>query len=83
MCLSCGLPVVGFLRLAPYVRLAFVPATKFSRRTGLPQPSAHIFYRRRVRDAADRLPRISGYWPSELFVIKLIVANMLGGRNEA
>jgi len=82
-CPSCGLPVVGFLRLAPFVRLAFVPAMNFPRRTGLPRPSAHIFYHRRVRDAADRLPKISGYWPSELFVTKLILASMLGGRTWA
>jgi hypothetical protein len=82
-CPSCGLPVVGFLRLAPFVQLAFVPAMNFPRRAGLPRPSAHIFYHRRVKDAADRLPKISGYWPSELFVTKLIVANMLGARNKA
>jgi len=82
-CPSCGLPVAGFLRLAPFVQLAFVPAMNFPRRTGLPRPSAHIFHDRRVRDEADRPPKISGYWPSELFVTKLIFANMLGARNEA
>jgi hypothetical protein len=81
-CPSCGLPVVGFLRLAPLVQLAFVPAINFSRRTGLPRPSAHIFYHRRVKDARDRLPKISGYWASELYATKLIVAGMLRGSDK-
>ncbi len=65
------------------MRLAFVPGMNFPRRTGLPRPSAHIFYHRRVRDAVDGLPKISGYWTSELFVTKLILANMLAGASEA
>ena len=79
-CPSCGLPVVGFLRLAPFVRLAFIPATNFPPRADLPRPSAHIFYHRRVKDVRDRLPKISGYWPSELYATKLVVAGMLGAR---
>jgi hypothetical protein len=81
-CPSCGMPVVGFLRLAPFVQLAFVPAMNFPRRAGLPRPSAHIFYHRRVKDERDRLPKVSGYWPSELHATALIVAAMLRARAE-
>jgi hypothetical protein len=81
-CPSCGLPVVGFLRLAPFVQLAFVPAMNLPRRTGLPRPSAHIFYHRRVKDGRDRSPKISGYWASELYATRLIVAGMLHGSGE-
>ncbi len=80
-CLSCGLPVVGFLRVAPFVQLAFVPAMNFPRGAELPRPSAHIFYHRRVKAARDRLPKISGYWPSQLYATKLILAGMLGARS--
>lgn len=80
-CPSCGMPVVGFLRLAPFVQVAFVPAMNFPRRTALPRPSAHIFYHRRVKDVRDRLPKISGYWPSELYATKLVLAGMLGARS--
>ena len=73
------MPVVGFLRLAPFVQLAFVPAMNLPRRAGLPRPSAHIFYHRRVKDSGDRVPKISGYRPSELYATKLILAGMLGG----
>jgi hypothetical protein len=80
-CPACGLPVVGFLRLAPFVQLAFVPAMNFPRGAGLPRPSAHIFYHRRVKDARDRLPKISGYWPSELYASRLVLAGMVGSRS--
>jgi hypothetical protein len=80
-CVSCGLPVVGFLRLAPFVQLAFVPAMNFPRGAALPRPSAHIFYHRRVKDARDRLPKISGYWPSELYATKLVLTGMLSARS--
>jgi len=80
-CPFCGLPVVGFLRLAPFVQLAFVPAMNFPRGTVLARPSAHIFYHRRVKDARDRLPKISGYWPSELYATRLVLAGMLSARS--
>jgi len=80
-CLSCGMPVVGFLRLAPFVQLAFVPAMNLPRRAALPRPSAHIFYHRRVKDVRDRLPKIGGYWPSELYASRLVLAGMVGSRS--
>ena len=73
--------VVGFLRIAPFVQLAFIPAMNFPRRAALPRPRAHIFYHRRVKDARDRLPKISGYWPSELYASRLVLAGMVGSRS--
>lgn len=80
-CPSCGMPVVGFLRLAPFVQLAFVAAMNFPRRAALPRPSAHIFYHRRVKDVRDRLPKIGGYWPSELYATRLVLTGMVGSRS--
>jgi hypothetical protein len=79
VCASCADPVVGYLRIAPFVRLAFVPARSFASKSGLPRKSAHVFYHRRVRDVRDDLPKISGYWASELAVARLVLAGMLGG----
>lgn len=39
----------------------------------------HIFYHRRVADAADALPKISGYWASELAVTKAIFRSLSRG----
>lgn len=76
VCAVCSAPVVGFLRLAPFVQLAFVPSNNFSVPAALPSPSAHIFYHRRVCDAQDSLPKVSGYWPSELAVTKMVMGSM-------
>ena len=82
-CPSCSAPVVGFLRLAPFVQLAFVPSRNFSASSALPSPSAHVFYHRRVGNAQDSLPKISGYWPSELAVTKMILTNTFRGAADA
>jgi hypothetical protein len=78
VCAACADPVVGYLRVAPFVRLAFVPARSFASTSRLPRRSIHIFYDRRVRDVRDDLPKISGYWASELAVARLVLAGMLG-----
>ena len=75
-CRACGAPVISYLRLAPFVQLAFVPSRNFSKPSALPAPSAHIFYHRRVADAVDDLPKISGYWRSEMAVTKLVMKSM-------
>jgi hypothetical protein len=82
-CQSCGAPVVGFLRLAPFVQLAFVPSRNVPVSAALPMPSAHIFYHRRIADEHDSLPKISGYWRSELAVTKLILASSFRGADDA
>jgi len=71
-CDSCGAPVVGFLRLAPFLQLAFSPSANFPSQELLPPPSVHIFYHSRVKDVDDELPKITGYWASELAVTKLL-----------
>jgi hypothetical protein len=73
-CDACGLPVIGFLRLAPFVRLAFSQAPNFPDQSALPPPSVHIFYHSRVHDVDDNLPKIAGYWSSELAVTRLILS---------
>lgn len=82
-CAACGEPAVGFLRLAPLVQLAFVPSTNFPAPAALPAPGAHIFYHRRVADAADSVPKFSGYWPSELAVTRMVLVNTLRNLREA
>jgi hypothetical protein len=34
-----------------------------------------------VKDARDRLPKISGYWPSELYATRLVLAGMVGAKS--
>jgi hypothetical protein len=75
--------VIGFLRLAPFLQLAFVPTTNFADPAALPPPGAHIFYHRRVDDVNDSLPKISGYWPSELAVTRAVMGSVFHGAGGA
>jgi len=77
-CPACGGPVVAFMALGPLKMLAFVPSQNFERPSELPEPSLHIFYHRRVADATDSLPKVSGYWASEMAVSRLIFGGMFG-----
>lgn len=74
ICRKCDTPVVGMMRAAPFVSLAFVPAANFPSQTTLPRPFGHIFYHRRQQDVDDTLPKISGYWHSEITVTRWIAA---------
>ena len=81
-CAKCGNPVVnllGFARLA----LAFVPSQNFPRPAELPAPDRHIFYDRRVADIADSVPKLSGYWASQAYVTRSILADLFGRRRAA
>jgi hypothetical protein len=40
----------------------------------LPDPAMHIFYHRRVREVRDEVPKVSGYWRSELAVTRLVLS---------
>lgn len=78
-CTVCHAPVFGYLHPAPLPRLLFVPTRNLEPATGIPEPSAHIFYHRRLADAADAYPKFSGYWKSELAVTRLVFGGMLRG----
>jgi hypothetical protein len=76
-CNACGAPVVGRMLLAPFMRVAFVPARNLASADALPAVGSHIFYHRRVSDAADGVPKFSGYWRSTVAVTTRIVAGMM------
>src|SRR5208337_4066963 len=82
-CPACGGPVVEFMALGPLKMFAFVPSQNFERPAELPEPSLHIFYHRRVADATDALPKISGYWASEMAVSRLILGGALRAKRAA
>jgi hypothetical protein len=75
--MKCGSPVASFLGRAP-VALAFIPSQNFPRPAELPAPDRHIFYDRRVADIADSVPKLSGYWASEAYVTRSILAGIFG-----
>jgi hypothetical protein len=75
-CSHCGAPLVGYMTLLPLVRIAFVPTRSLDGIADLPEPRAHIFYHRRMADAADGLPRVAGHWPSELAVTGWVLGGL-------
>ena len=80
--MKCGNPVLSFLGRAP-MALAFVPSQNFPRPTELPAPDRHIFYDRRVADVVDSIPKLGGYWASEAYVTRSILAGFFGRKRAA
>ena len=71
------------MAFGPLKMVAFVPSRNFERPSELPEPSLHIFYHRRVADATDPLPKVSGYWASEIAVSRLMIGGMFGAKRAA
>jgi hypothetical protein len=53
----------------------------FPDQSRLPEPGFHIYYRRRVADIEDDLPKYSGYWKSEWVAAKRVVSALLHRRH--
>jgi hypothetical protein len=83
ICAKCGNPVVAFLQLLPGLTTAFVPSQNYAWPDELPAPDRHIFYHRRVADIVDSVPRLSGYWTSEAYVTRSILAGLFGRKRAA
>ena len=80
-CSACGAPVVEFLAFGPLKLFAIVPSQTFERPSELPNPALHVFYHRRLADATDSLPTVSGYWASEMALSRLVLGGALRGRS--
>jgi hypothetical protein len=71
LCKRCGKPAIELGGIGP-TKFAIIPTPNFSHLEWLPPVAMHIFYHRRQKDSSDCLPKYSGYFPSELAVIKLL-----------
>jgi hypothetical protein len=77
VCVSCSTPVVGFMPVIPFFGLSFVPASNFEKQSLLPKASMHTFYHRRQHDVNDDIPKVSGYWQSQLGVTQQFMSQVL------
>lgn len=77
VCPHCKKPVLAKLSLGPSLGMAFIPAANFPNSVKLPAAVFHTFYDRRIADIDDSIPKISGYWSSQLAVTKLALLSML------
>ena len=76
-CKACGKPAAGFLKGIPGLGLAFITADNFDDKSMLPEPLGHVFYHRKQAEVSDELPKISGYFSSELAVCKWALPRLL------
>lgn len=83
VCVSCGRPVIAYMSVASSPQLAFVPASNYPDSYKLPPPAIHIFYRSRIADALDNLPKYSGYWRSQWAAAQLIAHSAFRRSTEA
>lgn len=77
VCRQCREPVIAWLPLLPFYKVALIPAQTYPEDAVLPQVKAHIFYHRRQRDARDLAPKVSGFVRSELMAMWVIVRGLL------
>jgi hypothetical protein len=82
-CAKCGNPVVSLLGFPRSLALAFIPSQNFPEAGDLPAPHAHIFYDRRVADISDGVPKVRGYWASEAYVTRSLLAGLFGRKRAA
>ena len=64
-CSACGEPAIEFFTSKFAPNLTMVPSCNLPAALR-PPPKLHIFYHRRVHDAANALPKYSGYLGSQL-----------------
>lgn len=76
-CQSCDRPVVGHLTVPPSF-ITFCPVAVFGDSVALPESAGHIFYQSRVTDVDDELPKVSGFWRSELAATSWMLPRLLG-----
>jgi hypothetical protein len=75
VCRNCRKPIIEYAGFGP-LKLMFIPAPNFENQAMLPEPQAHIFYHRRLADHRDKLPKYSGYLPSQLAALRLIMRGL-------
>jgi hypothetical protein len=83
VCTKCRNPALGFLGAVPALTVVFVPSQNFPQAAKLPAPDTHIFYDRRVADIADAVPKLSGYWASEVHITRTIFGGLFRRKRAA
>ncbi|CAD0187223.1 hypothetical protein RUESEDTHA_04135 [Ruegeria sp. THAF57] len=72
-CATCGAPSIERLNMPLFPRLTLVPVSRITDPAALPDPSFHIFYECRQSDAADDLPKRSGYLRSQMTFASVLI----------
>ena len=78
-CKTCSGAAIETMDLPPFPGITILPAQTLAGATGLPEPSFHMFYHRRVADIDDALPKVSGYARSQLRFSSALLSSLLRG----
>ena len=73
-CAKCDQPALELFRMPLFPSLAMIPTAMTQPGATVPEPVAHFFYDKRVKDVEDSLPKHEGYWPSQLAFGKYLLA---------
>ncbi len=76
ICKHCQSPVIAFFSPMPFIRLAFIPSVNYPPAIKLPKSKGHMFYRHRVAEIDDALPKYEGYWSSQLATAAAITRSL-------
>ena len=79
-CASCGAPAIELFHSPLMPKLTMVPVQNVGEIAILPEPGAHIFYESRVSDVTDSLPKVEGYWRSQLLFGRMLMKSLAGRR---
>lgn len=65
-CLTCLKPAIELFDVPFLPKLSMVPRENMPQGFELPKASFHMFYHRRVNDVLDDLPKLNGYFSSQV-----------------
>lgn len=71
-CAKCGQAAIEVFDMPLMPKLTMVPAGMIENQAQLPEPKAHMFYAKRIKDADDDLPKKSGFISSQLTFFKYL-----------
>ncbi len=77
-CPNCHEPIVGFMTYGPGLRVAYIPASAFRSHPPDVPARLHVFYKTRVRDIDDDLPKHAGTLASLLAGTPVVLGALFG-----
>ena len=72
-CVECQQPAIEYISLPLMPKLVIVPTFNIKNQASLPKPQFHLFYRSRVGDSDDGLPKYDGYFKSQLSLMAALI----------
>lgn len=80
-CKSCGKVACCMAKLGPFAHLVMV-SSELIELEHLPNPIAHVYYDRRVVDADDKIPKVSGHLFSQATIQLAVFKSLIKRRTD-